>query len=132
MCECNVISSAHLQLRTTEPAEEYVLVLMGGAQVRWTAPEAMCDRQFSTKSDVWSFGVLIYETVTYGRQPYKGTIYGSTYTIYSTALIAYYTHWPRALLSHRHVEPGGRRTSSARTSGSKTRTARRSNVTTPA
>ena len=47
-------------------------VLVAYAQVRWTPPEAILYRQFSTKSDVWSFGVLIYETVTYGSQPYKG------------------------------------------------------------
>ena len=50
----------------------------GGAQVRWMPPEALVDHMFSTKSDVWSFGVLIYETVTYGWQPYKGTIYSFT------------------------------------------------------
>ena len=47
-------------------------MLVAGAQMRWTPPEALYCRQFSTKSDVWSFGVLIYETVTYGDQPYKG------------------------------------------------------------
>lgn len=40
--------------------------------IRWTAPEAIYDRQFSIKSDVWSFGVLVYEIVTMGRQPYPG------------------------------------------------------------
>ena len=47
---------------------------VAGMQVRWTPPEALNGRQFSTKSDVWSFGVLIYETVTYGGKPYRGTV----------------------------------------------------------
>ena len=40
--------------------------------VKWTAPEAANDLMFSIKSDVWSFGVLLYEILTYGRQPYVG------------------------------------------------------------
>jgi len=42
--------------------------------VKWTAPEAAMDQMFSIKSDVWSFGVLIYEILTYGRAPYVGTL----------------------------------------------------------
>jgi hypothetical protein len=38
--------------------------------IKWTAPEAALQRIFSVKSDVWSFGVLMYEMVTYGRTPY--------------------------------------------------------------
>lgn len=40
--------------------------------IKWTAPEAAYQRRFSTKSDVWSFGILLYEMVTYGRVPYPG------------------------------------------------------------
>ncbi|XP_071119664.1 tyrosine-protein kinase yes-like [Haliotis cracherodii] len=40
--------------------------------IKWTAPEAALDRKFSVKSDVWSFGVLLYELVTFGRVPYPG------------------------------------------------------------
>lgn len=40
--------------------------------IKWTAPEAAFQRRFSTKSDVWSFGILLYEMVTYGRVPYPG------------------------------------------------------------
>ena len=40
--------------------------------IKWTAPEAALYNRFSIKSDVWSFGIVIYETVTYGRFPYPG------------------------------------------------------------
>jgi len=40
--------------------------------IKWTAPEACLKNQFSIKSDVWSFGILLTELVTYGRVPYAG------------------------------------------------------------
>ena len=40
--------------------------------IKWTAPEAALERKFSIKSDVWSFGVLMYEIITYGKVPYPG------------------------------------------------------------
>lgn len=40
--------------------------------VRWTAPEAMAKNKYTIKSDVWSFGVLLTEVITYGGKPYEG------------------------------------------------------------
>uniref|UniRef100_A0A8D2JDQ3 non-specific protein-tyrosine kinase n=1 Tax=Varanus komodoensis TaxID=61221 RepID=A0A8D2JDQ3_VARKO len=40
--------------------------------VKWTAPEAIRSNKFSIKSDVWSFGILLFEIITYGKMPYAG------------------------------------------------------------
>uniref|UniRef100_A0A672JSA9 Tyrosine-protein kinase n=1 Tax=Salarias fasciatus TaxID=181472 RepID=A0A672JSA9_SALFA len=39
--------------------------------VKWSAPEVIRYSKFSSKSDVWSFGVLMWEVYTEGRQPYE-------------------------------------------------------------
>lgn len=40
--------------------------------IRWTAPEAMNRGKYTSKSDVWSFGITVYEMMTKGVDPYDG------------------------------------------------------------
>ncbi|XP_024887703.1 tyrosine-protein kinase Mer-like isoform X2 [Temnothorax curvispinosus] len=54
----------------------YVINNMAGKirqlPIRWMSPEAVCDRAFSSKSDVWSFGIVLWEIGTLGSFPYAG------------------------------------------------------------
>uniref|UniRef100_A0A8W8J0U6 Tyrosine-protein kinase receptor n=1 Tax=Magallana gigas TaxID=29159 RepID=A0A8W8J0U6_MAGGI len=39
--------------------------------VRWMSPESLVDGVFTTQSDIWAFGVLSWEVLTFGQQPYQ-------------------------------------------------------------
>ena len=38
--------------------------------IRWMPPESVLYRRFTVETDVWSFGVIIWEIFTYGKQPW--------------------------------------------------------------
>ena len=52
--------------------KDYYASKGGALPIRWTAPEALEHRKFSEKSDVWSFGILLYEIWTKAMLPYNG------------------------------------------------------------
>ena len=39
--------------------------------MRWTAPEAITDLKFSTASDIWSYGILLWEIMSFAERPYR-------------------------------------------------------------
>ncbi|KAL9865386.1 inactive tyrosine-protein kinase 7 isoform 2-T2 [Geothlypis trichas] len=49
---------------------EYYHFRQAWIPLRWMPPEAVLEDEFSTKSDVWSFGVLMWEVFTHGEMPY--------------------------------------------------------------
>ncbi|XP_013917497.1 PREDICTED: ephrin type-A receptor 5 isoform X3 [Thamnophis sirtalis] len=57
--------------RILEDDPEAAYTTRGGKiPIRWTAPEAIAFRKFTSASDVWSYGIVMWEVVSYGERPY--------------------------------------------------------------
>uniref|UniRef100_A0A8C2IDK3 receptor protein-tyrosine kinase n=1 Tax=Cyprinus carpio TaxID=7962 RepID=A0A8C2IDK3_CYPCA len=57
--------------RVIDDDPEAVYTTTGGKiPVRWTAMEAIQYRKFTSASDVWSYGILMWEVMSYGERPY--------------------------------------------------------------
>ncbi|XP_060916597.1 tyrosine-protein kinase SYK isoform X1 [Labrus mixtus] len=66
------ISDFGLSKAVAEEQNYYKAKGHGKWPVKWYAPECINYFKFSSKSDVWSFGVLMWEAYSYGQKPYKG------------------------------------------------------------
>ncbi|MBN3299470.1 EPHA3 protein, partial [Amia calva] len=57
--------------RVLEDDPEAAYTTRGGKiPIRWTAPEAIAYRKFTSASDVWSYGIVLWEVMSYGERPY--------------------------------------------------------------
>lgn len=67
----NIVGTAVVQLLLLSLLAWPVFHLQGGKiPIRWTAPEAIQYRKFTSASDVWSYGIVMWEVMSYGERPY--------------------------------------------------------------
>ncbi|KAG8179807.1 hypothetical protein JTE90_025974 [Oedothorax gibbosus] len=53
--------------------DDAIYVTKGGKlPIKWTAPEALMSCHCTIKSDIWSYGIVLYEIFTHGEMPYQG------------------------------------------------------------
>lgn len=58
--------------RDIQETDYYRKCTDGRLPVKWMAMEALFDRIYTTQSDIWSYGILTWEIVTFGGSPYPG------------------------------------------------------------
>ncbi|XP_015433663.1 PREDICTED: LOW QUALITY PROTEIN: proto-oncogene tyrosine-protein kinase receptor Ret [Dufourea novaeangliae] len=93
--------------------DAYLKRSKGRVPVKWMAPESLADHVYTSKSDVWSFGVLLWELVTLGASPYPGV---DVHNLYNLLKAGYRMERPancspqlyKLMVSCWHQEPGSR------------------------
>lgn len=66
-----VVKVAHFGLGPLIYPEAYCRVSNTDLPIRWMSPEAITSANFTTMSDIWSFGVTVWELFTYGNLPFE-------------------------------------------------------------
>jgi hypothetical protein len=81
--------------RFVDSSNYYMLKSRKEIPIRWSAPETIKNEKFSSKSDVFSFGVVLWELVTLGEIPYPvSNLFRLTKTVSSFHLAAAYSCKP--------------------------------------
>ena len=56
--------------RDVQKNEYYRKISDGFLPIRWMAPESLFERRYTLQSDVWSFGIVLWEIMSLGSNPY--------------------------------------------------------------
>lgn len=70
--ERNTVKVADFGLARVIKENEYEAKIGTKFPIKWTSPEAAIYHKFTSKSDVYSFSIVLYEIITYGHAPYPG------------------------------------------------------------
>jgi serine/threonine protein kinase len=68
----------------TQDSTQVVTKREENANIRWTAPESLMYGKYTVSSDVWSYGMLLYEVWTVGRTPFEVMSYSQVLSIVNT------------------------------------------------
>ncbi|XP_037656888.1 tyrosine-protein kinase Fer isoform X2 [Choloepus didactylus] len=72
VAENNVLKISDFGMSRQEDGGVYSSSGLKQIPIKWTAPEALNYGRYSSESDVWSFGILLWETFSLGVCPYPG------------------------------------------------------------
>ncbi|XP_055299555.1 fibroblast growth factor receptor homolog 1-like isoform X3 [Sitodiplosis mosellana] len=78
VCDNYIVKIADFGLaRDVQESDYYRKCTNGRLPIKWMAPESLRDRFYDSQSDVWSYGILLWEIMTFGDQPYSNILYPS-------------------------------------------------------